>query len=202
MSLVAAIYNTVLGMRKRTWASGMTVRKNEIVKSPADNEDYERVTATGAGTTDPADDTTNYVARSYTRVLSLPATNSIVGSNSVLGFTKTNFSLTMAAGRTKITEINGRGQLSLFIVCPMSASTIRTEILCDGRSVYDYTVANPSVSFSSINVGSLISSSTGYTLLPVNNPAVFRRSLQIYMTATVANTEGGSYYGHNISLES
>ena len=202
MSLVAAIYNTVLGMRKRTWASGMTVRKNEIVKSPADNEDYERVTATGAGTTDPADDTTNYVARSYTRVLSLPATNSTISSNSVLGFTKTNFSLTMAAGRTKITEINGRGQLSLFTVCPMSEATIRTEIFCDGRSVYDYTGANASNSFSTINVGSLISSSTGYTLLPVNNPAVFRRSLQIYMTATVANTGASSYYGHDISLES
>ena len=99
MSLVAAIYNTVLGMRKRTWASGMTVRKNEIVKSPADNEDYERVTATGGGTVDPADDTTNYVARSYTRVLSLPKSDTVstVGSISVLGFAKTNFSLTTAA---------------------------------------------------------------------------------------------------------
>ena len=51
MSLIAAVYSAVLGLGKRTWTSGMTVKKNEVVKSSLDNEDYERITATGGGTT-------------------------------------------------------------------------------------------------------------------------------------------------------
>ena len=56
----------------KTWVSGAPVLQRALVVSPADNEVYIRKTATGSGTTDPADDTTNYNAVSYSRVLNLP----------------------------------------------------------------------------------------------------------------------------------
>jgi len=43
------------------WVSGATVAQYAAVISPADGRTYRRITAQGAGTTDPSNDTVNYV---------------------------------------------------------------------------------------------------------------------------------------------
>ena len=208
MSLITAVYSTVLGLRKRTWASGMTVRKNEIVKSPADNEDYERITATGAGTTDPADDTTNYVARSYVRTLALPAVSQMFPSGLMLGAITTTVGAISTNVRTSALNITGRGALSyLGFMKDVNGSGSRVEIICDGRNIY--------------NVAGSISSGPGYLMLvlgsPIADPAAsgitglvavestapvqFRRSLQIYVTALGAPAAGTSKLGYIIRSE-
>lgn len=42
------------------WVSGATVAQYAHVQSPADGQLYVRITATGSGATDPANDATNY----------------------------------------------------------------------------------------------------------------------------------------------
>lgn len=62
-----------LGGSVQLWVSGATVTQWDYRKSPIDGEVYQRTAATGGGTTDPANDTTNYVAASYVRVSALPS---------------------------------------------------------------------------------------------------------------------------------
>lgn len=205
MSLIAAVYNAVIGMRKRTWASGMTVKKGEIVKSPADNEDYERIAATGGGTTDPADDVANYVARSYVRTVALPnvlsATTSLFHGcqRSTLG------AMTVAGGRTSMLSVLGRGSVSVLGVAPLAnGSTIRIEVFCDGRSIFDKTQ-----SYSNVNQAhGIIGFPDGYAtvgnadvLQPAEPAIVFKRSFQLFWTVTGADTFPGGAIAYNIRSE-
>lgn len=205
MSLIAAVYNAVLSLRKRTWASGMTVKKGEIVKSPADAEDYERITATGGGTTDPADDVTNYVARSYVRTVALP---------NVLSSTTANFHgcqknalgiLTVEAGRTSVLSVTGRGSVSALGIAPLAnASTIRLEVFCDGRSIFDRTqsYSNTSQAHGIIGLPDGYSTSGLADVLQPTEPAIaFKRSFQFFMTVTGRNTFAGGSVAYNMRSE-
>lgn len=190
MSLIAAVYSTVLRLNRRTWASGMTVRKNEIVKSPADNEDYERITATGAGTTDPADDTTNYVARSYVRTVALPAVLQLFPSGDMSGAITTTVGAISTNVRTSVLNITGRGALSyLGFLKDIAGSGSRVEIICDGRNIYNVAgSAAPSSGYLMLALGSpiadpAVSAMTGLAAVESTAPVQFRRSLQIYVTA-------------------
>lgn len=61
------------------WASGQTVNQDQAVISPLDRRTYRRRTPTGSGTTDPANDTVNYV------LLSADATSYIKLGDAVIG---------------------------------------------------------------------------------------------------------------------
>ena len=208
MSLIAAVYSTVLGLRKRTWASGMTVRKNEIVKSPADNEDYERITATGAGTTDPADDTTNYVARSYTRTIALPATSQLFPNGLMSGAISTTVGGISTNVRTSVLNITGRGALSyLGFMKDVTGSSARVEIICDGRNIYNVAGSSaPSPGYLILVLGSpiadpAVSGINGLIAVESTAPVQFRRSLQIYVTALGAPAASTSKLGYIIRSE-
>ena len=208
MSLIAAVYSTVLGLRKRTWASGMTVRKNEIVKSPADNEDYERITATGAGTTDPADDTTNYVARSYTRTVALPATSQLFLNGGMSGAITTTVGVISTNVRTNVLNITGRGALSyLGFKKDTTGSNSRVEIICDGRNIYNVAGSSAySSDYFMLVLGSpiadpIVQGITGLVAVETTAPVQFRRSLQIYVTALDAPAAGTSMLGYIIRSE-
>lgn len=203
MSLIAAVYNTVLGLRKRTWASGMTVRKNEVVKSPADNEDYERITATGSGTTDPADDVTNYVARSYVRTVLLNPPRFVIArsggiANSLHGATKVTLGAITVGTRTAVLDVTGRGALDFFGTVKATTGTWRVEVIVDGRAVLDETVTTARGQ-AQIVVGSSVSTGSVYVAdiaLPSPVPVQFRRSLQLYVTPVVTasvSTAGAAY---------
>ena len=206
MSLIAAVYNSVLGLRKRTWASGMTVKKNEIVKSPADNEDYERITATGGGATDPADDITNYVARSYTRVTSLSkgrlfTTASYGGASGPTGATAATVGAIAIGARTLALNITGRGCLQYLFAAKAESGNMRTEVFIDGRPVLDETGAYaPSTGFlyiGGVAYNASVGDVTAHKAIPELTGIQFRRSLQVYLTATTTqipySTAGVAY---------
>lgn len=201
MSLIAAVYNSVLGLRKRTWASGMTVKKNEVVKSPADNEDYERITATGAGTTAPADDITNYVARSYVRTSALRqpgnAVYAVNWGGGWLGMTTSTLTSLALGTRTSFLNVTGRGSVSALATSRMTAGGWRVEVIADGRVIYDTVLMPISTNLVHMLIGSAGADAgvgVGPTLLVPGEALQFRRSLQVFCTPT--NAGGGAGAGN------
>lgn len=205
MSLIAAVYNVVIGLRKRTWASGMTVRKNEVVKSPADNEDYERITATGGGTTDPADDVTNYVARSYKRTTTLSKGRGFTmtnygGAAGPVGATAATMGAVSPGVRTLALSIAGRGTIQYLLAAKAESGNMRVEILIDGRTVLDETTAYSSGT-GALYIGAPVytaaaSDSSVHRALPELAGPQFRRSLQVYLTpiGTASYSSSGVAY--------
>lgn len=202
MSLIAAVYNAVIGLRKRTWASGMTVKKNEVIKSPADNENYERITATGSGTTDPADDVVNYVARSYSRTHTLNSVRLVTVTsgaiaNHFLGATKVTLGVIPTGTRTQILDITGRGALDFFATSKNTSGTWRIEVIIDGRGACDETLTTTSTNVQLV-VGDTTYGGAGKAdvALQASAPVQFRRSLQLYVTPVVTasvSTTGAAY---------
>lgn len=193
MSLIAAVYSAVLGLGKRTWTSGMTVKKNEVVKSSLDNEDYERITATGGGTTDPADDTTNYVARSYRRTISLPAVSannassgSVTTTSVALGATRINTPAIAVGVRGNVLSITGRGNIDYLLLNKYAASSMLIEIVCDGRTIYSQNPGLNSVNGAVIPIGLLGPNSDHSSLFryAIFDPlgVEFRRSFEVFVT--------------------
>lgn len=90
----------------RVWQSGMTVTQGERVISSLDWEEYRRIAATGGGTTDPADDLTNYNALTYRRVTGLGSPPTLVNNaqpgNFANGATKVLVGALAAGVRTEI----------------------------------------------------------------------------------------------------
>ena len=118
------------GGAPKVWASGMTVAQYDYVVSPADKEVYQRITATGGGTTDPADDVTNYAARSYTRTVALQTPTNLQNQAAgdyyfANGATKTNPSLP-ASTRTKVLGLSGRGEVQFLGMLGGSSATTYT----------------------------------------------------------------------------
>ena len=169
------------------WVSGMTVRKNQIVKSPADNEEYERITATGSGTTDPADDVTNYVARSYVRVSAL-APGILVGAASFIGSSKSATGSIAQGVRTSALSITGRGSIGFLAATKNATGTFRVEVIADGLTIMDETQTMTS-SNSILCVGSPVwdGASASASAIRQSSGIVFRRSLQVYLTAVTTN---------------
>lgn len=211
MSLIAATYSAILGLTKRTWASGMTVKKNEVVKSPADNEDYERITATGGGTTDPADDITNYVARSYVRTVAIPAESYAGGTGAYYGtpwvFPTSTFSAA-ANARTRILNVTGKGSINtLILFTGVSATSAIFEIVVDGRVVLSHTRTNMPASYAIVLLGRTVpadeSAAGSYTMdrpQPEPCPVIFKRSLEVYVTST-SQVQTNARVGYRIRSE-
>lgn len=191
MSLIAAAYSAILGLKKRTWVSGMTVKKNEIVKSPADNEDYERITATGGGTTDPADDITNYVARSYVRTAALPSPPLLVGASTVPGAINVVLPTLTVGTRTEALSITGRGTIDYLGAYKGTTGTLRVEVIVDGREVLDETLNMTNAVYVALMVGSPSwdnSNNFAYVSTPRDVGVVFQRSFEVYLTAVATQS--------------
>lgn len=186
------------GAGAKTWSSGMTVAQWEAVISPLDGEVYRRKTA-GAGATDPADDTTNYVAVSYARVTDLPAPGTTARTmggeigNFANGANKSALNSVPAATRTQILNMSGRG--SLLFAAIVSGAFVsysrRLEVVIDGRTVLDATVSYAGNGNYQLFVGTGWPLFDGTRLFPVYSaiPQIdlpFRRSCSVYLTTSAA----------------
>lgn len=192
------------------WVSGEAVDQLAYRRSPLDGEIYQRKAATGSGTTDPADDTTNYVAASFVRTLALPEAVPITGvstnSGAIVGCTNVNLTSTINAGvRTKILAATGRGSCGfLAFVAGVASSTCRIELVTDGRSVYDFTQAvGPAGSPANalVPIGGLtVRNSASYLFSAVADaqPLQFRRSFDVWVTPSQTLTAGGSNLYHSV----
>lgn len=191
------------GLNPPLWASGAAQQPaGQWVTSPADKEIYQRIAATNSSTTDPADDVTNYVARSYMRVTSLQksrvfATTVGVGASGPAGATAALAGAIAVGARTLALNITGRGSVSYLAAFKDASGSLRTEILVDGRTLIDDT---PSLGTGTgaLFLGSPVYDSTTtrdsiYIAGPIPNALQFRRSLQVYLTAS--SGAGGAFCG-------
>ena len=184
---IKALSAAVSGPNPPLWVSGAAQQPaGQWVTSPADKEIYQRIAATNSSTTDPANDVTNYVARSYIRTVALPPL-AYVGSFSTGYFQTTVNPATVPIGsRTSVLSITGRGWLGSLQFQKGSGGNLRLEIFCDGRSVYDQTRDMLVAGYSFIAFGTLNEqASSGYLgemLAQSPNPLQFRRSLQVFVT--------------------
>lgn len=200
MSLEAAIYNEArkAASGARLWVSGMTVAKWQEVRSPLDGEVYRRKTA-GAGATDPANDTTNYIAVSYSRVTALPAPGTTARTaggeigNFANGANKSALNSVPVATRTQILNMSGRGSLlfAAIVSGEFKGYSRRLEVVIDGRTVLDATVSYASSGHYQLFVGTGMALLDGTTLYPVYSaiPQIdlpFRRSCSVYLTTSAA----------------
>lgn len=186
----------------KLWASGVSVAKWETVKSPLDGELYTRKAATGSGTTDPADDTTNYFAASFERcgaMLVKPAASFLSNGGSsgnggyAYGIGRVQPGVIGNNVRTLIHSQTGRGALMFLGLYAATNKPFRVEVLVDGRSVLDATypgvAANQVCTLLGIVTPGSNPSGLGATQEAFGYPdplgPKFRRTLQIYVTGSV-----------------
>jgi hypothetical protein len=187
------------GGSAKPWASGATVNQYALVISPADQEIYARKTATGSGTTDPADDATNYNAVSYERVLALPTIalgDATSASLYLAKFPRTTVGAISSGVRTSVLSLSGRGVLNVLgyskSVTSAGVTNMRFELLIDGRTVLDVTLAfvSGATTQTATLVGIPIPANTGGTDFPEYAvspaPLEFRRSAQLFITPSIA----------------
>lgn len=191
------------GMDAPLWVSGATIPQWQSVTSPADGEVYRRITATGGGTTDPADDMTNYAAVSYERTAALPDGTLLGGAsglvNTGIGATQAALAAIGVSARTSILSVTGRGCIDYFAFIKAAAGTTRIEIICDGRTIFDrsatYTTTTALLVIGQPGLngdGTISFYVAGFDPKGVE----FRRSLQVYLTntATASTTSAGIAY--------
>lgn len=194
----------------KLWSSGETVLQWDYRRSPLDGEIYQRKTASGSGTTDPADDTTNYVAASFVRTLALPEAAPITGvssnSGAIAGVTNVLIAAAINAGvRTKILAATGRGSCGFFAFVPyVAASTCRIELVVDGRTVYDFTQSvgpanNPTSALVPIG-GLALRNTASYWFSAIGDtvPLQFRRSFDVWVTPSQTLTANSANLYHSV----
>lgn len=193
--------DSIGGSSAKLWVSGESVDQWDYRKSPLDGETYQRKTATGSGTTDPADDGTNYLAKSFTRVSALPAGQVNASSSNLItqafrGMTRATVGAISAGVRTSALNISGRGVVDFLGVVRGNTGNMRVEIIADGRTVLDETTVTGASTESIVYIGNLgwdgINSLHLYGI-PTPGALPFRRSLQVYFTAV--STAAGSNCG-------
>ena len=173
----------------KPWVSGKTYKRRQYVISTLDDEVYIRKTADGSGTTDPADDTTNYRPVSYTRTLALPNAD-IVPAGSVsamfVGGTKNVVGALAVGARTNVLSVTGRGAIDYLAYHKNAVGSARVEIIVDGITVMDRTDSTYGTTNALLAVGQPIdgssSSVAGVRVDP--NGVQFRRSLNVWITNT------------------
>ena len=204
---VKALYEAInAASTETTWASGMVVETGEKVLSPLDKEVYRRVTATGGGAVDPADDIVNYNAASYERVTSIPAPTSINNGAATTadfanGSTKVLPGIIAVGTRTQILALNGRGVLAYLGWQKAVSGGGRVELIVDGRSIFDGPIQS-AASDTTIFVGS---ASIGVLAGPVYRPSYYavpgpgieyRRSVAVWFTPAGGGTVSNTTLGH------
>lgn len=204
---VKALYEAInAASTETTWASGMVVETGEKVLSPLDKEVYRRVTATGGGAVDPADDIVNYNAASYERVTSIPAPTSINNGAATTadfanGSTKVLPGVTALGTRTRILALTGRGLLTYLGWQKAATGGGRFELIVDGRSIFDGPIQS-AANDTTIFVGS---ASTGVLAGPAYRPSYYavpgpgieyRRSVAVWFTPAGGGTVINTTLGH------
>ncbi len=175
-----------------TWFSGKTVKQYQLVTSPADGEVYRRKTATGSGTTDPADDTTNYRPVSYTRTLALPSADLFAASASptacFIGASRNIVGALAVGARTNVLSVTGRGAIDYLTYHKAAAGSARVELIVDGIVVMDRTDASYSGTAALLAIGQASAGSAASNALAEArldpNGVQFRRSLNMWVTNT------------------
>jgi hypothetical protein len=193
---------SMYGMDAPLWVSGATIPQWQSVTSPADGEVYRRIAATGGGTTDPADDMTNYVAVSYERTSALQDGQLLSAgniSNTGRGVTQTALPAIGTSTRTSILSVTGRGCIDYFAFLKAAGGTSRVEIICDGRTILDQSATyTSSVALLAIGQPGINGDATVLLSTAVLDPkgVEFRRNLQVYLTniTTASTTAAGIAY--------
>lgn len=193
MSAASDFYTT----GAKLWASGKTYKQFAYVISPADGEIYIRKTATGSGTTDPADDTTNYRPVSYTRTLALPSADMIAcgaTTSTFIGATKNVVGALAVGARTNVLSVTGKGAIDYLAYHKSAAGSARVEIIVDGIVLLDRTDSGYGTSIALLAIGQVSAGSTASNPLAEArrdaSGVQFRRSLNVWVTNTV--TAGGT----------
>lgn len=204
---VKALYEAINdASTEPTWQSGVTVESGEKVLSPLDKEVYRRVTATGAGAVDPADDIVNYRAVSYERVTSLVAPSNIsngaaTSADFANGATKVLPGVISLGVRSQLLSITGRGVLAYLGWQKANSGGGRFELVVDGRTVFDASIQS-AANDTTILVGA---AGIGVITGPAYRPSYyavpcadvnFRRSVAVWFTPAVGTTNAQSTLGH------
>lgn len=187
-----------------TWEAGQTVSQWDYRRSPLDGEVYQRKTATGSGTTDPADDTTNYVAVAYARATARPATSTrevAAHSSGIIASVYVTVDAISAGTRTNILAATGRGSCSFLAwQANMGTANGRLEIVVDGRTIYDATQTMGTATthrWCQIPVGSLINAGAAafnFLAIPDGAPLVFRRTFDVWFTPSTTTSTGNQLW--------
>lgn len=179
----------------KPWVSGKTYKRRSYVISLLDDEVYIRKTAEGSGTTDPADDTTNYRPVSYTRTLALPSSD-IVPAGSVsamfVGATKNVVGPLVVGTRTNVLSVTGRGAIDYLAYHKSATGSARVEVIVDGAVVMDRTDSTYGTTNALLAIGQPVDGSTSSVAAARLDPngVQFRRSLNVWVTNTA--TVGGA----------
>lgn len=191
----------------KVWVSGSTVKQWQYVISPLDGELYQRITATGAGTTDPADDITNYAARSYERCTSLPNPSSYItqagagAANFANGAVKVAPATITVGTRTELLSVTGRGVVKHLGFMKGISGGGRLEIRVDDRVVFDQNIQSISTD-ASILIGSCSpgGASMGYPAFFAlqESGVAFLRSFVVHYTPAGSNTNTNTVLSHII----
>lgn len=168
------------------WVSGATVERYSYVISPLDLEVYQRKTATGSGSTDPANDLTNYRAASYNRpavISNAWSSGALTNASNVFATYTRVVSPTLSTSvKTTLLSITGGGSLQWSAISSRGvANTSVFEVVLDGRTLYSASHVNPdAASRYAIAVGSLANG------VPLFEDMRFVRSCEVFITPNTA----------------
>jgi hypothetical protein len=183
------------GLQPPPWASSVPIAKGQWLTSPADNEIYQRIAATGTDTVDPADDLVKYIARSYERTDAILGAEMLAAAgninNACQGATKSIFGALGVGVRTSVLSVTGRGCLDYLALAKSAGGTMRIEVIVDGRTVLDRTdTHSTSLWLRVLGMASGNGATTNWFIEARYDPAgvQFRRSLQIYVTAVATDS--------------
>lgn len=179
----------------KLWSSGETVLQWDYRRSPLDGEIYQRKTATGGGTTDPADDVTNYVAVSYNRPAAIVNRFSAGGTSyinaNLVACNQVAVNSPTANTRTLLTSVTGKGTIASLGFRyglnggKVDGSTSRVELIVDGRTLFNALFTGMTEANSQVLavVGDLAVDLSGSNHQELRDkPIEFSRSFQVYVT--------------------
>ena len=200
--------NLVGNFNPRVWTANVPYAKLETVLSSLDGELYRRITETGSGTVDPADDVVNFEAVSYERTLTLPEPTSLLISSNGSGVAQiaggaTKIPFGASAGqRVKVIDRLGKCRFTFagLFQGGAGARNWRMEIKVDGRVISDYTIASNIARSAVAFCGTFVSNGMNGVAYPYSSIADIgggvevKRSLEIWVTCSVDNFTNGDYF--------
>lgn len=200
------------GTAAKLWTSGETVAQWDYRKSPLDGEVYQRTTAAGSGTTDPANDLTNYAAVSYTRVSALSAKSAVDnGVNTPSQFcsnaVKVAINGIVAGTRTQVLSLSGRGAVTFLAIMKAATGNGTVEIIVDGTTILNAVTTNTGATFAYVFIGSPGNADTSGTgtafrqcavALPESIGVNFRRTFVVWYTPATSDTGANATLAYDL----
>lgn len=198
------------GASAALWTSGETVTQWDYRKSPLDGEVYQRTTATGGGTTDPANDATNYAAVSFVRTSALSVKNGIDNNSSAAaqfanGAVKTAINGITAGTRTQVLNISGRGAMVFLALMKDATGGGRVEIIVDGFTILDTVTATATASTAHLFLGAPGSGDPGSGVVrpiafavPEGGGVAFRRTFAVWYTPATSASGANAILAYDL----